>query len=244
MIGLDPATGQLADVSRRAARAPARGGLPNLLFAQATAQQPSEELTGRADEIRVALPWGDLLEGLALAEPAVLDGLAALARPGARLRLVLNGADWHAARAPRRMRRLPQLTPEHARLVLAPAYAAHGIQVTAARHLADGEIRALESTWARRLAHGRGGLGLTLVDACITPRVEATGEPGAPAQVAPDGRGGEVPPPEVDAPPAVVPSAVVPAAPSDAAASVAMAAAADVAAEVAASAEGPSPASR
>lgn len=236
MVGLDPAAGQLADTSRRAARPPARGGLPNLLFVQATAQHPPAELTGRADEIRVTLPWGDLLEGLALAEPVVLDGLAALARPGARLRVVVNGADWGQARAPRRMRRLPQLTPEHARTTLAPAYALHGIQVTAARHLTDGEIRALESTWAKRLAHGRDGLRLTLIDAWIAPR--AAGSSPDRAQPAPDGRGGDASPPGVAVSPVVAPSA------PEEAAFVAVAAPAGVAAEVAARPEVPSVRSR
>jgi 16S rRNA (adenine(1408)-N(1))-methyltransferase len=166
VIGLDPVREQLADVSRRAGRRVERGGVPNLLFALATAQRPPEELDGRAGEVLVTLPWGDLLEGLALAHADVLDGLATLARPGARLRLVLNGAAW-AANAPTRMRRLPRLTPEYVRLVLAERYAAHGILVDDARRLRDDEIDALHSTWAKRLCHGNGRPELTLIEAHV-----------------------------------------------------------------------------
>jgi 16S rRNA (adenine(1408)-N(1))-methyltransferase len=164
VIGLDPVREQLADVSRRAGRRVERGGVPNLLFALATVQRPPEELAGRAGEILVTLPWGDLLEGLALAHADVLGGLATLARPGARLRLALNGAPW-AANAPKRMRRLPRVTPEYVRSVLAERYAAHGILVDDARLLRDDEIDALHSTWAKRLRHGNGRPELTLIEA-------------------------------------------------------------------------------
>ena len=94
----------------------------------------------------------------------MLDGLATLARPGARLRLALNGAAW-AGNAPTRMRGLPRLTAEYVRLVLAERYAAHGIVVDDARRLRDDEIDALQSTWAKRLRHGNGRPELTLIEA-------------------------------------------------------------------------------
>jgi hypothetical protein len=143
VIGLDPVREQLADVSRRAGRRVERGGVPNLVFALATAQRPPEELDGRAGEVLVTLPWGDLLEGLALAHADVLDGLAT------------------------RMRRLPRLTPEYVRSVLAERYAAHGILVDDARRLRDDEIDALHSTWAKRLRHGNGRPELTLIEAYV-----------------------------------------------------------------------------
>jgi 16S rRNA (adenine(1408)-N(1))-methyltransferase len=168
VVGLDVVAAPLVDSARRAARRPDRGGAPNLLYGLARAQEPPPELAGRADEIRVTLPWGDLLEGLALADPAVLDGLATLARPSARLRVVLNGEPWRS-NAPIRMRRLPQLTPEYVRSTLADRYAAHGIVVKESRLLTEGEIQGLHSTWAKRLRHGRERLDLTAIDAWLPP---------------------------------------------------------------------------
>ena len=157
---------QLVETSRRAGRRPERGGVPNLMLALARAQEPPPELAGRADEIHVSLPWGDLLEGIARADAAVLDGLTALARPGARLRIVVNGAPWQS-NAPIRMRALPQLTPEYVLSTLAEPYAAHGIVVKESRLLTDDEIDGLRSTWAKRLRHGRDRLDLTLIDAAV-----------------------------------------------------------------------------
>ena len=157
---------QLVETSRRAGRRPERGGAPNLVLALARAQEPPTELRGRADEIQVRLPWGDLLEGIAQADPAVLDGLTALARPGAVLRMVVNGEPWQD-NAPVRMRRLPQLTPEYVMSTLVEQYAAHGIVVKESRLLTDDEIDGLRSTWAKRLRHGRDRLDLTLIDSVV-----------------------------------------------------------------------------
>jgi 16S rRNA (adenine(1408)-N(1))-methyltransferase len=173
VVGLDAAKEPLAEVSRRAAKRPERGGLPNLIFGWASAQQPPEELTGRADELHVTMPWGSLLEGLALGRPEVLTGLARLARPGARLRVVVNGAAWED-NAPARLRHLPQLTPDYVRSVLAGRYGAHGIQVGEIRALTGGEIDALHSTWAKRLRAGGEYPHLTLIDARVDQGVEAT----------------------------------------------------------------------
>jgi 16S rRNA (adenine(1408)-N(1))-methyltransferase len=157
---------QLIETSRRAGRRPERGGVPNLLLALARAQEPPTELLGMADEIQVRLPWGDLLEGIALADAAVLDGLTALARPGAALRIVVNGEPWQS-NAPIRMRRLPQLTPEYVMSALVEPYAEHGIVVKESRLLTPDEIDGLHSTWAKRLRSGGDRLDLTLIDAAV-----------------------------------------------------------------------------
>jgi 16S rRNA (adenine(1408)-N(1))-methyltransferase len=166
VVGLDVTHQQLVETSRRASRRPARGGAPNLLFVLARAQEPPSELCGRADDIRVTLPWGDLLEGVALAEPGVLGGLATLARPGARLRIVVNGEPW-STNAPKRMRQLPQLTPEYVRSELVDRYADHGIAIKDTRRLTRREIDDLHSTWAKKLRSGR-DVDLTLIE-CWLP---------------------------------------------------------------------------
>jgi hypothetical protein len=166
VVGLDVVHKRLVETSRRAGRRRERGGVPNLMLALARAQEPPAELLGRADEIRVSLPWGDLLEGIASADGTVLDGLAALARPGAGVRIVVNGAPWQS-NAPVRMRRLPQLTPEYVVSTLADPYAAHGIVIKESRPLTDDEIEGLHSTWAKRLRSGRDRLDLTLIDAAV-----------------------------------------------------------------------------
>jgi hypothetical protein len=107
-----------------------------------------------ADEVSVQLPWGSLLEGIVLARDDVLGGLAALCRPGARLTVTLNGEIWLDS-TPVRYESLPVPTPEYVAEVVAAGLARVGIRFGEARYSSAEEAKALPTTWARRLGHGR-----------------------------------------------------------------------------------------
>src|SRR5260370_13087616 len=66
-MGVDTSPAGLVETSRRAAKPVHKGGLPNALFLVGDAWQALTETTGRADEVRITLPWGSLLR-------AVLEG--------------------------------------------------------------------------------------------------------------------------------------------------------------------------
>jgi 16S rRNA (adenine(1408)-N(1))-methyltransferase len=80
----------MADASRRAAAKPARGGLENVLFIEASLENLGTAFDGLADRLTVNYPWGSLLRGIALPDSALLAKLAALARPGAELDVLVN----------------------------------------------------------------------------------------------------------------------------------------------------------
>jgi 16S rRNA (adenine(1408)-N(1))-methyltransferase len=80
----------MAEASRRAAAKPARGGLGNVLFLQASLETLGQELTGIADAITVNYPWGSLLRAVALPEPFLLAKLADVAKPSAALDILVN----------------------------------------------------------------------------------------------------------------------------------------------------------
>jgi 16S rRNA (adenine(1408)-N(1))-methyltransferase len=168
VVALDPVKENLRERSHRARRKPGRGGLPNVLFVWATVERPPPELAGRAGELHVVLPWGKLARGLLLAEAEVLDGLVAMARPGATLDLVLNAEVWEEP-VPVEARDLPPLTVDHVTGWLAPRYRARGIEVRRVGRLAREEIDRLPSTWARRLSHGREHPNFVHVEAVVAP---------------------------------------------------------------------------
>jgi hypothetical protein len=89
-----------------------------------------------------------------------------LALPDARLRIVVNGEPW-STNAPKRMRQLPQLTPEYVRTELVDRYADRGIAIKDVRLLTASEIDGLQSTWAKRLRSGR-DVDLTVIDGWLT----------------------------------------------------------------------------
>jgi tRNA G46 methylase TrmB len=67
-IGVDTSADGLVEVSRRAARATRKGGLPNALFLVGDAAEALQALQGCVSEVRITLPWGALLRRVLLGE--------------------------------------------------------------------------------------------------------------------------------------------------------------------------------
>jgi 16S rRNA (adenine(1408)-N(1))-methyltransferase len=156
VVGIDAISERQAELSTKAARKPARGGLANVLFVRATAEAPPAELHHRADDVHVVLPWGALLVGTMLAEPETLNGLTTLAKPGATLTVVFNAEVWEDS-TPKDMADLPPVTVEYVDTVLRPAYKVFGVDLEPSRLLTPEEVDTLPTTWARKLAASHGG---------------------------------------------------------------------------------------
>ena len=156
VVGMDAISERLAEYSAKAARKPAKGGAPNALFVRASVEDPPLALRHRADQVHVILPWGALLVGRVRAEPAVLDGLTALAAPDCRLTVVLNAEPWEES-TPKDLAGLPPVTVEDVQTRLAPLYEARGIVVHDPREMTADEVRALTTTWSRKLAASHHG---------------------------------------------------------------------------------------
>jgi 16S rRNA (adenine(1408)-N(1))-methyltransferase len=90
VIGIDPVAAAMADASRRAAAKPARGGLGNILFLQASLENLGGALDGLADLVTVNYPWGSLLRAVALPDTTLLKRLATLAKQGAAFEIRVN----------------------------------------------------------------------------------------------------------------------------------------------------------
>jgi 16S rRNA (adenine(1408)-N(1))-methyltransferase len=131
--------------------------LPNLLYGRLALSGAPGELAGLADELTVLLPWGSLLAAVARPDPAGLAALRALCKPGAALRIVFGyGANAEAAAI--RALGLPAIDGDgagdgaaDAGPRLEAAYRAVGLSVRAHFPSLD-EVRALPTTWAKRLA--------------------------------------------------------------------------------------------
>jgi 16S rRNA (adenine(1408)-N(1))-methyltransferase len=137
----------MAEASRRAARRPERGGLPNALFVVAAAEALPRELDGLADQVTVHFPWGSLVRGLVAADPAVVGGLVRAMRPGATLSMLLSATarDRAAGIEP---------SQEATLAAMVDAYDRHGLAVTAVRPATPADVAASRSTWGRRLGAG------------------------------------------------------------------------------------------
>ncbi|HEY6597335.1 MAG TPA: hypothetical protein VI011_25015 [Asanoa sp.] len=151
VVGIDADRAAIADASRRAARPPKKGGLPNALFVVASAEAPPEELAGRVDELTIQFPWASLLRGTLALDDAVAAGIAGLLAPAGRMTaLVAPAARDGLAGLPTTADLLDGAAP-----ALAARWLAHGVTLTDLRDATSAEVAASGSSWAKRLLAGR-----------------------------------------------------------------------------------------
>ena len=151
VIGVDANPSALREISRRLAAKPTRGGLPNAWLARLALADAPGTLATLADVLTVLLPWGSLLRAAAGCDESALRALRALCKPGAEVR-VLFGYGREIEDAAIRELGLPSLEEPEAILALQRAYRTAGF-VVAARRVDRDEVRALPTTWAKRLAY-------------------------------------------------------------------------------------------
>ena len=94
VVAIDANLDALRKRSLQMAKAPAKGGQPNLLFVWASAEQLPESITDVV-EIHVLMPWGSLLRGVLEPSHDLLSMLATRCRPGTTFTIVVNRHPWH-----------------------------------------------------------------------------------------------------------------------------------------------------
>jgi hypothetical protein len=152
-LAVDSNGDSLRRTAWRAARRGSRGGVPNLLCIASSAKALSKELPDVADRVTIVLPWGELLQAIAMPEPETLYAIADLCQAGASIELVFSYD-------PRRdsATALPScLSPGTARWQarLQEDYRRAGFDVRQVEELDQRALLEYPTTWAKRLAHGR-----------------------------------------------------------------------------------------
>jgi 16S rRNA (adenine(1408)-N(1))-methyltransferase len=133
------------DANRDNLHAVSRQGPDNMLFVIANAERLPDELRGIAAAVTVNFPWGSLLTGLLGDHSAVMAGLLAVSQADAAVTLRLNAGALAEAGWP-----LDDGT-QQIRAALTGAGFAMRPPVT----LGAGDLKACQTTWAKRLAFGR-----------------------------------------------------------------------------------------
>jgi 16S rRNA (adenine(1408)-N(1))-methyltransferase len=149
VIGIDAAAASMAEASRRAARSASRGGPPNALFLAAGADALDPVLDGAADRVTVLFPWGSLLRGAVAVDETIADAIARLVKPGALIAMLVSVTERD------RVPGIPCLDQTTVAGV-AERWAAVGMTLVDAHLATPDELAATRSTWAKRLAAGRG----------------------------------------------------------------------------------------
>jgi 16S rRNA (adenine(1408)-N(1))-methyltransferase len=138
VLGVDASPNAMRDISRRAARPAARGGLPNARYVVSSIEALPADLDAFANLVTVHFPWGSLRDAAAGHDPALTARVASLVRPGGHLHLLLSAApgDGNA-----------DVDPDG----VAAAYAAHGLALSAVRPATLDDAVAAHSSWGKRL---------------------------------------------------------------------------------------------
>lgn len=149
VLGIDADAASMAGASRRAAHRPAHGGLPNAGFVVAAAEALPPELDGIADLVTVRFPWGSLLRGCVGGDARIAAVIAALVAPSGSVELLL---------APAARDGLPGIPLGTDAVVDAVrcTFESTGLGLEVGRAATPDEVRASDSTWARRLLGSAG----------------------------------------------------------------------------------------
>ena len=134
----------------KATRKPAKGGLANAMFVQATAEELPDELHGVVNNIHINFPWGSLLRAVATGDEAFLASLRSIAARGCSLEIVI-GVDSERDRTELDRLGIPELTSSYLRSGLIPKYKSTGFRLRDHQTLSPREWTSIATSWARRL---------------------------------------------------------------------------------------------
>ncbi len=153
VIAIDSSFDALTSTSKKSEKKPSRGGVENLMCLYGNIRESHKVLRGVADHVRVILPWGDLLAGIAQVDPHLLVPLADCGKTGAEFACVINAEIWNK-NLPANFAHLGQITPEffisrHSDFIKC------GIDIKESHLMSIFEIEDLDTTWAIKLMLSR-----------------------------------------------------------------------------------------
>jgi 16S rRNA (adenine(1408)-N(1))-methyltransferase len=149
-IGIDANRRPLQKISERIHRRPSKGGLPNVLFAQAAVEALPPELEGIAAEVQVNFPWGSLLGAVAKGDKSVLDNLRFICSDNALLKVII-GLDAEKDCSEIERLALPALNVDYVNSVLVALYKKAGFEITKAEEPIAVNPAEFQTSWAKRL---------------------------------------------------------------------------------------------
>lgn len=152
-IGIDANPRPLKKLSEKIHRKPAKGGLPNVLFLQAAAEDLPAELDGVADEIHIHFPWGSLLGAIATGDRAVLNNLRRVCREEGLLEIIV-GLDAERDRSELEWLQITEFNAAHIDSLLAIRYREAGFEIRERGEGLPVGLLQVQSSWARRLGGG------------------------------------------------------------------------------------------
>ena len=152
VISLDSSFNAQDKTSRVAAKKPEKGGAKNLLCLYGNVKD-AEVLKDVANEIRVILPWGDLLEGIAEISNEIVGSLSDICKEEGKIIYIINAEIWEE-NLPKHLEHLGRITPEFF-IDNKTMFEKFGQQIVESHDMELDEIRDLDTTWSAKLMSSR-----------------------------------------------------------------------------------------
>jgi 16S rRNA (adenine(1408)-N(1))-methyltransferase len=151
-VAVDANAGGLLSAASKAARKPARGGVPNLICLAERAETLADELGAVASRMTVILPWSSLLRTVAMPDTDSLRKLSAVCLSGASFEIVFSydGSRDAGRNAPLAFAAIDEYHVSS----LAVLYQEAGLNVDGIQRISLDELKEYDTTWANRLGFG------------------------------------------------------------------------------------------
>lgn len=153
-IGIDSTTGSMLEYSQKIIKKPSKGGLPNVLYVIANAEELPKELANIADRIYVNLPWGSLRDGLIKGEENILNSLRMIGKNQSFVDVSITYAEAYEANEIK-SRNLPLLSYDYIAKILKSKYKHYGLDIKKINVWDNLSLRCLNTKWANKLSYGR-----------------------------------------------------------------------------------------
>lgn len=153
-IGIDTSADSMLQYSVKSAKKPEKGGLRNVMYVVANANDLPDALTSTADRIFINLPWGSLRDGIIKGEHSFLSGIKKIAKANTTLEIYVSYCDLYEKQEIEN-RQLPALTVAYLRNVINDKYKKYGISITHVSVLDNEDLRKIETKWAKKLGYGK-----------------------------------------------------------------------------------------
>lgn len=153
VIAIDSSFNALEKTALSSLKKPSRGGATNLICLYGNIRESTDDLAGIADYVRVLLPWGDLLEGIAERNEIMLNAISKCAKVGATIEIVVNGEIWKS-NLPKHLEHLGEVTPQFF-IENSGKFKSCGIDVSESYEMSTDDIVELDTTWTHKLMSSR-----------------------------------------------------------------------------------------
>jgi 16S rRNA (adenine(1408)-N(1))-methyltransferase len=153
-IGLDASGDNMMSSAVKVNSKASKGGIRNAIYLLEDALKLPEDLKDTADRIFINLPWGSLRDAVVKGDTELLRGIKSIGKNGAALDIYVTYSSLYEVKEISE-RDLPELSVEYITGVLKYKYLTHGILLKNTNLLSNEDLKALETTWAKKLAFGR-----------------------------------------------------------------------------------------